>query len=218
MQKAQKVVTSLAILFLITINSCLSQTKSDDYQLLKKVIEMNSISKDSIFLLQKSNDFNQEQLHKYYRHHVLKEKGVIGIIGGKVNKDGKIVRDDYTPEVQDDFQEAWYAIYRPVDSIFSIKEIELLATKEETSFWDEKQLGNKVQLIDLDSLVKEARKGDYTGVNYFQSYKISKPFYANNKKYAIVQYRKYAKPPSYLYIFEKQKEEWVIIETIKEHF
>lgn len=55
------------------------------------------------------------------------------------------------------------------------------------------------------------------GGNFTEGNKISKPLYSLNKKYAILQY-KTPITPYVLYIFKKEKNEWVKVGLIKQHF
>lgn len=218
MQKVLKNVIKLFFIQLIILSNCYSQNNYDDYLLLNEVIEMHNNPKDTVFLLQNKGKFIKGEVKNLYKYFVLNEKNIVTLNGGKMYDNRKIEADPNNQEEQDEFQRKWFSIYNTIDTILTNKEIYKLSNSVDSICWDIKWLHKKVIIIDLNVQIKEAEKEDNKGINYFNSHYISKPFYSLDKKYAIVQYRKYGRIPSCLYVFKKQKNVWVRIATIKEHF
>ena len=214
MQKVRKIViNSVAFLVIVLFNNNYgyTQTIKEDYILLNKVIEFNSKLYDSTFLLLENTCFSKEEMEKYYRHNFLKEKNIVEIIGYKYDENGKRVPDYLTKEIRSEFQEKWYSSYKGLDSILTQQDFENLFAKNDTIKWKEKELSKRIKLINSKEVILDI------GGNFTEGNKISKPLYSLNKKYAILQY-KTPITPYVLYIFKKEKNEWVKVGLIKQHF
>ena len=212
------------IIFLIIVlcNKNYAQIDSDDdYALLNKVIEFNFKPNDSIFLLENISYISIEELEKYYRHKFLKEKAIIQTIGYKYNKDGKKIPDYYTEKKQREFQEKWYSIYHGLDSVLEQEDYKrILNKKSSNSKWDQSKIPKGVRLVNQKKSIQSKTKTKiypYSDRNSYYGNIISKPYYSLSGKYAIIQY-KTPITPFVLIIFRKEKNKWVKIDLIKQHF
>ena len=209
------------IIFLIIAlcNKNYAQIDSDDdYALLNKVIEFNFKPNDSIFLLENISYISIDELEKYYRYRFLKEKNVITAVGYKYDKDGKKIPDYYNEKEQREFQEKWYSIYNGLDSILEQEDFKRILNKKNNTKWNQSKLPKGVRLVNQKKSIQSKTKNKPYD-NRFSYYEniISKPYYSLSGKYAIIQYK--TTVTSYvLIIFRREKNTWVKIDLIKQHF
>ena len=92
--------------------------------------------------------------------------------------------------------------YYVVDSLFSKEDIERILERNIIGIkeWDENRLGGNIRL------------SNDRGLSYGNF--INQPYYSLNGKYAIVQHNS-VRTFSSFYIFERKKDDWVFIDSVK---
>ncbi|MDG5492862.1 hypothetical protein [Psychroserpens sp. SPM9] len=165
MQKEQKHVISILIIFLLIIFNCNSQDVNDDYVILNKIIELTSVSKGDSYNLRKRINADQSDLLKYYDYRFL-NKPFYTILKDYNEEKDSIIYD--SEKIQEKRKNRWDLKCKLVDSLFTKYDIEnFIKPHEMLSFWEKDRVNNA-------SLVKNT--GNY----------ISRPYYREDYKYAIV--------------------------------
>ncbi len=192
MQKAQKHVSKIIVLFLILfINDINAQLIKDDYYFLDKIIQFNSNPNDSVFNLSNKNDGSKYLLKKYYEFRYY-DKPFFKVF--KYDSINDKIGYDTIRLLKDNIK--WKHKYKVLDSLFTKEDIErIIETKEENIKWD----STNVIFHKYNFSMKWCD-------SYYCKNSISKTYYNQKKNHAFIIVNKTTKGNSTLiYIYSKKK-------------
>ena len=199
MQKVIKPVTKLFLLFLL-LNNAHSQTINDDYILLNKVIELSNSQKKNNYKLLKFANLNNDKLYKYYKFKYDNKPIYKVVIGYDEQTDSLIYEDNENLKSRDSI---WTLKYAIIDSLFTKKDIEFCLQRDKNQLleWDTSRIIHDNVTVSNDTTLS------FGNIIY-------RPYYTVNGKYSIVMHKS-AKTFTSFYIFKKENEDWIIIDSIE---
>ncbi|MBQ0786144.1 MAG: hypothetical protein KBT69_01495 [Oceanihabitans sp.] len=202
MQKGQKHVTKLILIFLVlSVNYCKAQVNNDDYYFLDKIIQITKQPSDSVYQLSRRNE-TIGSLRNYYdfrfKHRPFYTTFVYDSITDRVGYDTLQLKQNRIK---------WKAKYRVMDSVFTKEDIEQIIEAElKDTKWDSTNIvfNNKKNL-----LIK------WTNSYYSKNF-ISKPYYNEKKDHAfLVSSHNIKGTTTTFYVFKKEEEDWSLVDKIE---
>ena len=200
--RIKPVIKSICMLTaIISLFSC-QQQKSDDRILLEKIVMLEFDGQDSIEMSLRS-DFTSKIISNYYKARFLNEHPV------KIHRTNYASNDSIQQKL--DQIELTNSIIRLFDDpkiSFSKKDIEsMIEQQKKLDLW------KSSDFAELNVILRESHN-PHKSDPAFYGYRVSRPLYSLDKKYAIIHYNLPQKP-SYILICKKEKNEWIFIKNLK---